>query len=405
MLQKLKTHELTVGMYVVDTGLSWLEHPFLYSQEGEIRSTSAILEIIEAGYEEVFIDLEKGAFGRARASVPKDRIAALADAAARAAGLVVRDKIPLDQELPAASTLYADCLSIAKDILVGVRSGAELDVKASEALVDDVIASAVRNPDALIALSKLRRHDAYTFTHGVNVSVLAVAFGAVLGLEPDALRELGMAGLFHDLGKTGVPDAILNKPGRLTPDEFRKVKAHPELGRQLLEGRGVSEGVLLGVVEHHEKFDGSGYPKGLAGEDIHQWGRILGVADVYDALTSRRSYKDAMLPTRALGVLYGMCDLDFQSVLVERFIKFMGPYPVGSFVRLATGEYAFVRSANPVRTLFPELLVVFDQTRQPIRPRVIPADPEGRFGQIITAALDPALYGIAPLDYLKLSVD
>lgn len=405
MLQKLKTHELSVGMYIVDTGLSWLEHPFLYSQEGEVRSTGTILEIIEAGFEEVFIDLEKGAFGRARASVSRDRVGVLAEAAARAPGPVQGKKVPLDRELSAASTLYADCLSIAKDILVGVRSGGEIDVKASQALVDDVIASAVRNPDALVALSKLRRHDAYTFTHGVNVSVLAVAFGAALALDAGELRELGLAGLFHDLGKTGVPDAILNKPGRLTPEEFALVKSHPEHGRQLLVDRGMPEGVLRGVAEHHEKFDGSGYPNGLAGEAIHQWGRILGVADVYDALTSRRSYKEAMLPTRALGVLYGMRNLDFQAVLVERFIKFLGPYPVGSFVRLVSGEYAFVRSSNPTRTLFPELLVAFGPTMEPVRPRVIPADADGRLGQIITAALDPVLYGITPLDYLKLSVD
>ena len=177
---------------------------------------------------------------------------------------------------------------------------------ASRVMVGAVVDSAVRNADALLTLCKLRRHDAYTFTHGVNVSVLATAFGVSLGLSREDLQELGLAGLYHDLGKTGIPDAILNKPGRLTEAEYVRVKQHPALGGKLLAGLGLSEGVLRGVIEHQERFDGSGYPRGLSGAAIHKWGRVLALADVYDALTSRRSYKRALLPTRALAVIHGM---------------------------------------------------------------------------------------------------
>ncbi len=405
MLRKIRIEELAVGMYVVETGLSWLENPYLYSQEGEVRSLEAIREIARGGFEEVFIDTERGAFGKARAAVDKGQAEALA-AAPDGAGPPRSEpapavKVPLDTELAVAVGIYNDYLAIARDILQQVKAGGAVDVAASRAMVNEVISSAVRNRDALIALGKLRVHDAYTFTHGVNVSVLAVAFGASLGIAPTGLRELGLAGLFHDLGKTGVPDAILNKPGRLTPAEFARIREHPTLGRRLLAGYGLPEAVLRGVAEHHEKSDGSGYPLGVCGDKVHPWGRILGVADVFDALTSRRSYKEAMLPTRALAVLYGMRGRDFPAETVERFIKFLGPYPVGSFVRLTSGAYAFVRGSNPSRPLFPELLVVLGPDRRPVRPGLVDLEARSGEGLAIAEALDPDAFGLDPLRYLS----
>lgn len=269
MLQKLKTHELTVGMYVVDTGLSWRWLSFLYSQEGEIRSTSAILEIIEAGYEEVFIDLEKG-LSAAPGLVPKDRIAALADAAPAPRGLWSGTRSPWRRISPGFGPVRR--LSVHRQGHPGWR--------ASRARCQGLGSPGgrrhrqrrARNPDALIALSKLRRHDAYTLPTGSTCRFWPWPSARSWAWNSRPCGSFGMAvGWFHDLGKTGVPDAILNKPGRLTPDEFRKVKAHPELGRQLLEGRGVSEGVRWAWWSTTKKYDGSGYPKGLA-EDIHQWG-------------------------------------------------------------------------------------------------------------------------------------
>ncbi|MEA4858416.1 HD-GYP domain-containing protein [Solidesulfovibrio sp.] len=401
MLRKIGIAELAVGMYVVDTGLSWLEHPFLYSQEGPVRDAGVLRGIVEAGYEEAFIDTDKGAFGTARAAVDSRQAAPLAAAAAalpsegRAAARTA--PLPLAQGLAEAGVLYRDCLAIAHDILREVQTGGEINVEASRHLVDDVIASAVRNRDALLALTKLRVHDAYTFTHGVNVAVVAVAFGSAMGLSPKGLKELGLAGLFHDVGKTGVPDAILNKPGRLTPEEFEQIKLHPAHGCRILADRGLGRDVLRGVGEHHEKFDGSGYPNGLSGAMVHPFGRILGVADVFDALTSKRSYKEAMLPTRALGVLYGMRDRDFPAGLVERFIKFLGPYPVGSFVRLSSGECGFVRGANPGRPLFPELLLVLDAAGRATPHRLLDLGNGDASGLSIVSALDPEAFGLDAL--------
>ncbi|KHK02690.1 HD-GYP domain-containing protein [Desulfovibrio sp. TomC] len=399
MLRKIDINTLVPGMFVVDTGLSWLEHPYLYSQEGEIRSLGVVREIKAGGYTEVFIDTERGDYARSRNGAEAQE-PSLAELLARGPAVREAPSVPLAQELATAQVVYRDCLGIARELLGDAEARRAMDIARPAALVDEVISSAVRNPDALLALCKLRCHDAYTFTHGVNVSVLAVAFGTSLGIGAQGLKELGLAGLFHDLGKTGVADVILNKPGRLTPDEFHQVKSHPGLGRDLLEGRGLPEAVLRGVAEHHEKWGGAGYPSGLAGEDVHAWARIIGVADVFDALTSKRAYKNAMLPTRALGVLYGMRERDYPPGLVERFIKFMGPYPVGSFVRLDSGEYAFVRGANPGRPLFPELLLAFDTAMRPVPPRVLAASSEPAGPWAIAEALDSAAFGIDPMDYL-----
>ena len=393
MLEKIVIADLLVGMYVVDTGLPWLEHPYLYSQEGVVASEEALRAIREAGYEEAFVDTDKGSVVPLSAKPGPEGAADVGGPGARG------PKTPLDRELVVAKAVYRDCLSIAHDILRAVQGGGEIDVRACSDMVDSVIDSAVRNPDALLALCKLRRHDAYTFSHGVNVSVVASAFGVYLGLPGADLKELGLAGLYHDLGKTGVPDAILNKPGRLTELEFHRIMEHPALSGRLLAGLGLPEGVVRGVTEHHERFDGTGYPTGLAGAAIHKWARVLALADVYDALTSQRSYKGPMLPTRALAVIHGMRDRNFPANLAERFIKFLGPYPVGACVRLASGEYGLVRASNPARPLAPEILVVCDAAGNRLEhPRVLDLAREDAGS--VAEAVDPAAHGLDPAAYL-----
>lgn len=394
MLCKIAIADLAVGMYVVDSGLPWLEHPFLYNQEGLIGSQRELAGIQKAGYLEVFVDTEKGhAPGTLCAEEETDQTDHTLPQ--RTGALTA-----LEEELEVAQVVYHDCLLIARDILRDVQSGGEIDVRSCSFMVDAIIGSAVRNPDALLTLCKLRHHDAYTFTHGVNVSVMAAAFGVYLGLPPDDLKELGLAGLFHDVGKARIPDAILNKPTSLTHAEFAWIMRHPALGCDLLRGLKLPQGVTRGVGEHHERFDGSGYPHGLAGDAIHPWGRILALADVYDAMTSRRCYKGPMLPTRALAVIHGMRGNNFPAQLAERFIKFMGPYPVGSFVQLSNGEYGFVRTSNPHRPLFPEILVAFDPEMQPLTPcRLLDLRGDDSLGTTVTKSLDPLACGIDPVPF------
>jgi putative nucleotidyltransferase with HDIG domain len=196
----------------------------------------------------------------------------------------------MERELPAAKKVYEDALSFAKGFIHKAYLEKNVDVERSEEFVDDVITSVVRNREALTGLCKLRVYDEYTYTHSINVTVLAAAIGQFLGLPEAELRPLGLAALFHDVGKANIPIEVLNKPGRLDAREFTVMKRHPLESYEILKDKGaLAAQVLPAIVEHHEKYDGSGYPRGLSGEDISMFARIVSLADVYDALTSDRA--------------------------------------------------------------------------------------------------------------------
>jgi len=250
-----------------------------------------------------------------------------------------------------------------------------------------------RNEAAAVTLFKLRGFDEYTYTHSINVSILAVLLGKHLGLDKPTLLKLGLAGMYHDVGKARIPESILNKPGKLTPAEFQAMKAHPLEGYNVMKGQAdLDPEILRAVVEHHERHDGSGYPRGVRGEDISRFSRIISVVDVYDALTSRRVYKGAMAPAKALGMMYQWRDKDFPHNAIENFIRCVGVFPVGSFVRLSGGEFGIVASTNPVRPTKPEIKVVLDAKMRPQLARVL--DLEALEGtpqaQDIAEVLNPA---------------
>ena len=305
-IRKIPVSELRPGMRVVNTGLSWIDHPYLYSQEGQIGSDEDIQSIRDQGYLELFIAEGPGAGGGQ----------ALPGAAATLEQiLATRDFTPLTpqrrpatpEEYEGAQVFYSQSLSFAREFIKDVSQGKPVDYEASTPLVENIIDSVSRNPDTLVSLTKLRCFDEYTFTHCINVAVLAVIFGKFLGLGRSALHVMGMAGLFHDIGKALIPADILNKPGRLTDLEFRMIQNHPDLGAtHLAQQPGVPPVVISGVKEHHEKFNGTGYPRGLNGMTVSLAGAVIGVVDVYDALTSKRTYKNAITPNNAMRIMFGM---------------------------------------------------------------------------------------------------
>lgn len=218
-------------------------------------------------------------------------------------------------------------------------------VKQLDAVVDQLIDSIQKDSGMLVNIGDLKSYDDYTFHHSLSVAVVSLAIGQHLRFDRAALRQLGMCAMMHDIGKTAVPIELIHKPSRLSDDEFAVIKNHSPAGYDYLVGAGIGdEEMWQGVLHHHEKTDGTGYPDGMAGEEIPVMSRILSVADVYDALTSNRPYREPMQPAEAVEYVMGGTGTAFDYDMVTAFLQRMELYPVGSRLLLSTGKFATVLS-------------------------------------------------------------
>jgi len=209
--------------------------------------------------------------------------------------------------------------------------------------VEEINDSVTRNPGALISLARLKSVDDYTYMHSVAVCAMMVALAKQLGFNDEQTRSAGLAGLLHDLGKALMPMDVLNKPGKLTEAEFSVIKSHPVEGhRMLIASLGLDPMVLDVCLHHHEKMDGSGYPKGLKGDEISVFAKMGAVCDVYDAITSNRPYKAGWDPAESLRKMAEWANGHFDPRVFQAFVKTMGIYPVGSLVRLTSGRIGVV---------------------------------------------------------------
>jgi HD-GYP domain-containing protein (c-di-GMP phosphodiesterase class II) len=239
-----------------------------------------------------------------------------------------------------------------------IRSG-KLNMEPAGAIIERITDSLERNADALVSLCRLRRTDSYTYMHCVNVAVLTALFARNEGKDREQVFACALAGLFHDLGKSMVPPTVLNAPRKLTNAERIAMNEHPRKGyEQLKSVPGIQPEVLLGALHHHEKFNGTGYPQGLSGKEISEIGFIVGAADIYDALTSKRVYKEAMFPHRALGIMYEMRNKDLPTETLVHFIRMLGVYPVGSIVEMSDGSRGIVSMSNPEQPVKPVVTLV-----------------------------------------------
>ncbi|MGE4552696.1 MAG: HD-GYP domain-containing protein [Desulfovibrionaceae bacterium] len=354
MIRKLPIAQLEPGMVVARMRSDvWEHNPYLYTEPGPVPDQAAVDHIRAQGYTEVFVEVE------VPAGEDPEEVVVARQLDRRELAMPAPPKVPLAKEMRAAQKIYARSLEQARKVVDAVAEGRALDVEGSRVVVDDIINSAVRNAQTMTCLAKLDTYDDYTYSHCVNVAALSVVVGQFLGLERPSLMLLGLAGLFHDLGKTRIDKRILNKPGRLNADEFEEMKKHPGYSRDILAGYGdMPPEVVRAAAEHHEKYNGLGYPDHLPHEGLSPLSRILSMADVFDALTSRRPYKDAMLPGKALSLMYGMRDQDFATRDVELFVKCLGVYPTGSLVRLTDGRLAVVVENRPQALLKPLLRVL-----------------------------------------------
>lgn len=356
MIQKISANELVPGMRVANPNFPWLSNPFLYTTEGVVATKGEIDQILANGFLEVYIEIStdpalagKDVTEIIQEKIPETKIVRFDKA---------NPTVLLEKELPVARALYDDSVRFAHNTILSLQNGQELPLEQGTKIVGEILDSITRNYNALLGIVKLRVCDEYTYTHCINVCTLSTLLSVQIGFEENAVKEVGLAGLFHDIGKANIPKSILNKKGKLTDAEFEVIKNHPDLGIQHVLHLNLPKEIISGIRDHHEKINGEGYPRGLKGKEISQTARIISIVDVYDALTSRRVYKKPMIAHQALSLMYSMKDKDFDGVLIEQFIRSQGIYPVGSVVKLSSGWSGVVVQINPEKPLFPKISLI-----------------------------------------------
>jgi HD-GYP domain-containing protein (c-di-GMP phosphodiesterase class II) len=282
-------------------------------------------------------------------------------------GGIYHDSVPLEQELLRANDSFGAAIDMLGTVMHDIQVGKGLEIEAVESVVEDLVESIIRHPGALQLVSRMREADESSYTHALQVAVLLASFGRELGFSRDELTHLGQVGMLLDVGKLRIDPRILKKRGNLTPQEFDEVKRHVQYGLEIIESSEVVHpDVITGVAQHHERLNGSGYPKGLQDAEIAPIGKMAGIVDAFSALTSIRPHAEPISPYSAMQQLQGWTDTYFNAGLVELFIQAIGIFPVGTLVELSTGELAVVLEQTKPRRLKPKVLVISTPDKTPL---------------------------------------
>ncbi len=313
--------------------------------------------------------------------------------------------VPMEEELGRAREIESRAREVIDGTITKARKGENIDTQTATKVVDEMIGSVQRNPDGLVVLSHLKDSGKYTALHSIRTCILALSFGRHLGLTRDQLIIVGLGALLHDVGMVRLPEHLLEKPVGLTQPEFALMKSHVRQGVDILQSSKDFPAEALQLVEqHHERHDGSGYPKKLTGDLIGMSGSIGAIVDVYDAVTSQRIYRASISPEDALKRMYEWRHKDFYAELVEEFIKCMGIFPIGSLVELNTGGIGVVITINRTRRLKPKVALVLQSNKEPYAKRLIAdlAEHRDRLGRElrIRRVLPAGAYGINPVDHI-----
>ena len=405
MIKKVSKIDLRLGMFIHDLNCGWMDHSFLRNSF-MLRKDSDLQKIMDSGISEVYIDTVKGIDASGSPTLGEVQ----ADLAARMLDLSSPKPPPGGhtthlEELGFAKKIQQEANKVIHSVLGDVRLGRQIQVERLQPVVAQITESILRNPGTLVSLGRIREGDTYTFQHSVSVCTLLVSFCHYLELSPEIIHEAGIGGMLHDIGKMRIPDHILNKPAKLTDEEFAIMKEHVTLGLEILRGTpGISRTVVQVAGEHHERFEGSGYPEQLQGGEISQLGRMAAIVDVYDALTSNRIYHKGMEPPAALTKLFEWSDHHFDAELVQHFIQAIGIYPVGSLVKLASNRLGVVMEQSAQGLLSPKVRVMYDIPRGR---RLSPVDidlADPACDDSIVCNEDPEVWGQNPFEYLTLEL-
>ncbi|WP_374479809.1 HD-GYP domain-containing protein [Zoogloea sp.] len=403
MLKKISVSRLKPGMFVHELCGDWMSHPFWRAQF--LLKREDLHRIVDAGIQHVYIDTDRGlddqdavAATEVQAAVEEELQALLATPDDH----VLR--VSVHEEMARARKVHEQAHKVVRTMMSDVRLGRAVSLEDAEPVVEAITGSVLRNSGALLGLIGIKNKDDYTFLHSVSVCTLMIAFGRSLGLSGDELRQGGIGGLLHDIGKMRVPDSVLNKPGRLTDAEFDMIKRHPGDGHAvLLETPGIGPVPLDITRHHHERLDGHGYPDKLSGDAISTMARMAAIVDVYDAITADRCYHKGLPAAEALRKMWEWSADHFDQKLLQAFMRCVGIYPVGSLVRLESGRLGVVVEQNEGSLLTPRLRVFFStRSNGYIKPEML--DLSRRPGSVdrIVSAEAPEKWGVDPRRFLLL---
>jgi HD-GYP domain-containing protein (c-di-GMP phosphodiesterase class II) len=359
--KQVLVEQLQFGMYVAELDRPWTETPFIF--QGFHLRTDEQLSMLKQFCKHVFVDLERTEKPEAKPA-PQFKIRGSA---------AYPEKVSVEIEFSRAATVYTQSVATVGELLKPLaKPGGVLEAKQVKESVTRLTDSVVRNPDAMLLMSRLREKSAEAHARALQVSIYLIVFARFLQLEREELELLGLLGLLQDVGKTRLPAELMERKGPLSAEEHEVVKRHVEYSAEILRGTPELPQELPGLaLLHHERQDGAGYPRGLKGEEIGLYGSMAAIADTFDALTAVRSYAEALSPSSALSYLYRERGTRFHADLVEQFIQCVGVFPVGSVVELNSGEVGIVIAQNLVRRLKPRVMVVLDAKGNPMRPHKI----------------------------------
>ncbi len=356
--EKLSISNLSIGMYVVAVFKKGKN--IRIKSEGYITSKDSINRLKKMAIIQVEVDpsKERKKERKKEKTLPKIQSTPLKKSQAQP-----NKSAPFDAEMRNASKLYKDAKQLQSKLLEDIKAGSAIDVSQVKQSTDAIVNSIFSNQDALICMSRLRMKDEYLIEHSLNVSILMSIFAKFLGIEKEIIEQLALGAFLHDVGKVLVPSKILNKPGRLTAEEYDVMKQHVTFGIQLLdELPDLSQIIKSTVHEHHERLDGNGYPNALSADQITKYGRMIAIVDSYDAMTAERVYKAGMSPIKAFKILVSDAPNSYDDELVDKFVQCLGLYPVGTLVKLSSGKLGLISQLNKSRPLHP-FVKVFYSTR------------------------------------------
>lgn len=363
MQRKVAAEDIELGMYVARLDRAWEESPFLF--QGFVVSTAEELGQLRALCKFVFVDedlseYEDRTLMRSVEVKPQGKVRATRTEMHRVTE--AEHKLTFETEVRKAAVLRTKTRDYVAKLFEDVRLGFAVDTETAKAVVHELVETITEDANTALWLTSLKNVHEYTAQHCINVSVLAIVFGKHLGFTQDQLKLIGLGALLHDVGKMNTPPEVLNKPGKLTAEEFEVIKRHPVDGYETMLATGNVPDQSLQIIKyHHERLSGRGYPDGLKGDQISTAVLMVAIADVYDAMTSERVYHEGLPAHDALKALYQVAPGEFGKKLMEEFIRCIGVYPVGSVVELFSGDIGIVMSVDPENKLRPLVMLVRDR--------------------------------------------